>query len=512
MNEKKARTSTSSRPASTHSTNSNEPSSPQQQQKPSAVVTATSTTGLENNDKAEGQPVDNENETTASLEANDGDDNRTIQEDKALDHGKDKQITDSEHNKEGGSADSSSSPQQNDNHVLDASPLVDAAGNNNEPSLAEKSDTPQDDSIDIGGEELATITETAGGIESTKPSEPAHDLSLVETQEPANTNSVPKDDIDITLDSPTTTDLETTAIVPSEDNSPSTPKDDAVTSSSDTIQKTTSTTEASPDTSATLDQKSTAIPAASNGNNDRILAQREQQLLQAMETIAKLHDQIHGLQQDSDKATSQIKTLQNRLEEQQASQTSSRNGKKLELTIQDLNKQLVSKEEQIQGLLKEGEKLSKNELKQANTIKKLRLEKQDQDKTLADTRKRLDKANADLNDVTSKSKRSGETEKRARESVKMLTEMTERQTKHINKLETDLIQLKEQYQQSQAELTTTLESLDKERDKAKVESEQVYAAALEKEVRSSDIIVLTSMIINKHISFRWQPTDAYIKS
>lgn len=31
----------------------------------------------------------------------------------------------------------------------------------------------------------------------------------------------------------------------------------------------------------------------------------------------------------------------------------------------------------------------------------------------------------------------------------MLTEMTERQTKHINKLETDLIHLKEQYQQSQ---------------------------------------------------------------
>ncbi|CAO3600119.1 unnamed protein product [Absidia cylindrospora] len=110
-----------------------------------------------------------------------------------------------------------------------------------------------------------------------------------------------------------------------------------------------------------LDEKNTptALATTDNSDKDRVLAQREQQLLQAMETIAKLHDQIHGLQQDGDQATAHINSLQKRLQDQSTSQVSSRNVKKLELSIQDMTKQLDSKEEQIQGLLREGNKNKK---------------------------------------------------------------------------------------------------------------------------------------------------------
>ncbi|CAO3613286.1 unnamed protein product [Cunninghamella echinulata] len=220
-------------------------------------------------------------------------------------------------------------------------------------------------------------------------------------------------------------------------------------------------------------------------NKDKILAQREQQLLQAMETIAKLHDQIHNLQQEGEESNSQIKLLQDQLQNQSTSQSSSRNIKKYETVIQDLNKQLMNKEEQIQGLLQEGEKLSKNELKQATAIKRLRAEKQEIEKNMTELQKKHDKVNSDLNESNIKSKRTIEAEKRAQETVKMLTEMTEKQTKHINKLESDSLKLKEQYQQIKIELATTLENLEAEKNKAKAESEEIHAAALEKEVAAN---------------------------
>ncbi|KAI9303172.1 hypothetical protein BJ944DRAFT_241684 [Cunninghamella echinulata] len=222
-----------------------------------------------------------------------------------------------------------------------------------------------------------------------------------------------------------------------------------------------------------------------NDNKDKILAQREQQLLQAMETIAKLHDQIHNLQQEGEESNSQIKSLQDQLQNQSTSQSSSRNIKKYETVIQDLNKQLMNKEEQIQGLLQEGEKLSKNELKQTTVIKRLRAEKQEIEKNMTELQKKHDKLNSDLNESNIKSKRTIEAEKRAQETVKMLTEMTEKQTKHINKLESDSLKLKEQYQQIKVELATTLENLEAEKNKAKAESEEIHAAALEKEVAAN---------------------------
>ncbi|SAL97263.1 hypothetical protein [Absidia glauca] len=492
MNEKKARSSTSSRPTSIHSNSSIEP--------PLATPQQSSVTGPENSEKAKHHSTDasatkvedtNSEVKAAPLDSKNDKDNDdpddSTKSNGIMDAGKDTNID------KDGIADSSSSPlDQNDlkldpdTNVLDTSPILDAAEDN-------KDDKSLDSAKDLSNSKESAVATTA------------HDPPLIERQEPATDTSVSKDgdDESINDDSVSTTDpITATSATGSDgggDNNDDDDVNDNVTAlnstditsvdSSNTITEGTSTTAAPASVSDIPDDhdgKSTTISTPSSSDDkDRILAQREQQLFQAMETIAKLHDQIHGLQQDGDTATSQIKSLQNRLQEVSTSQISSRNGKKLEQTIQDLNKQLVSKEEQIQGLLKEGEKLSKNELKQANTIKRLRVEKQEQDKSLADTQKRLDKSNADLNDLTAKSKRSGESEKRAQESVKMLTEMTERQTKHINKLETDLIHLKEQYQQSQAELTSTLENLDKERDKAKVESEQVHAAALEKEVAAN---------------------------
>lgn len=104
----------------------------------------------------------------------------------------------------------------------------------------------------------------------------------------------------------------------------------------------------------------------SDGNS--ILEQREAQLLQAMQTIAELHDQIHALQERLDKESAAYKDAQDKLFElQKQIDVSKENAnlqlptsdqkqiKKLENIVEDLKQQLSAKVEQIQGLMEEGE-------------------------------------------------------------------------------------------------------------------------------------------------------------
>lgn len=222
-------------------------------------------------------------------------------------------------------------------------------------------------------------------------------------------------------------------------------------------------------------------------DKDRILEQRETQLLQAMENIAKLHDQIHQIQEDAD--TKLRSTLQ-QLENAQANTSSPANLtktiKRLEASLDDLKKQMVSKEDKIQGLMLEGEKLSKVELRHSTLIKKLRLEKTEADKSLLDQTKKLEKAMADLSQASEKGTKQSETEKRLQDSVKLLSDLSEQQTKHINKLESEKISTTKKSSETELALKKALESMDDERTKAKLEAEQVNAAALEKEIKAND--------------------------
>lgn len=103
------------------------------------------------------------------------------------------------------------------------------------------------------------------------------------------------------------------------------------------------------------------MPAISNDSSDSILKQREMQLLQAMQTIAKLHDQIHSLQEEAEKQQKENQTVLAELEAMKAnnnkangSAADQRQTRKLEAQVEDLKQQLASKSEQIRGLMEEG--------------------------------------------------------------------------------------------------------------------------------------------------------------
>ncbi|KAI8884480.1 hypothetical protein K501DRAFT_332661 [Backusella circina FSU 941] len=228
-----------------------------------------------------------------------------------------------------------------------------------------------------------------------------------------------------------------------------------------------------------------------DSSKDTILEQREQQLFQAMENIAKLHDQIHQLQEKETVYTSHISELEEKVaqheqENSNPAPNTQKNVKRLEAAVEDLKKQITNKDEKIQGLLQEGEKLSKTELKHYTMIKKLRLEKTEQDKLVADLQKKLEKATTDLTESTQRGTKQTETEKRLQESVKLLSDLTEQQTKHINKLESEKILNKEKQVETELALQSALDSIEKEKAKAKSDAESASSAALEKEIKAND--------------------------
>lgn len=237
-----------------------------------------------------------------------------------------------------------------------------------------------------------------------------------------------------------------------------------------------------------------SVTTAPKDDKDKILEQRETQLLQAMENIAKLHDQIHQIQEDADTKETELRSALNQMEAkaiQDNANTSSpanltKTIKRLETTVDDLKKQITTKEDQIQGLMHEGEKLSKVELRHSTLIKKLRLEKTESDKSSQELTKKLEKATSDLSQALEKGTKQSETEKRSQESVKLLSDLTEQQTKHINKLESEKINNTKKYAETDLALKKALESIEDERVKAKLEAEQVNAAALEKEIKAND--------------------------
>ncbi|GAA5802253.1 hypothetical protein HPULCUR_007716 [Helicostylum pulchrum] len=220
---------------------------------------------------------------------------------------------------------------------------------------------------------------------------------------------------------------------------------------------------------------------------DLILEQRETQLLQAMETIAKLHDQMHQLQEESDTKEQDLKSHIHQLESQESSPANmTKTIKRLETTLEELKKQSADKDEKILGLMQEGEKLSKVELRHSNLIKKLRLEKQDSDKLTLELQKKLEKVTSDLTQATERGTKQSETEKRLQDSVKLLSDLTEQQTKHINQLESEKITRTKKQTETEVALKNALDSMEEERVKAKFDAEQVNAAALEKEIKAND--------------------------
>lgn len=85
-----------------------------------------------------------------------------------------------------------------------------------------------------------------------------------------------------------------------------------------------------------------------------------------------------------------------------------------------LEKRLAEAQEKIALLLEEGEKLSKNELKLQNTIKKLRLKTSEEEKAAVEAKRGREKAEREVADCREKLRRAMEESKRDKENLRVL--------------------------------------------------------------------------------------------
>ncbi|CAF0901011.1 unnamed protein product [Adineta steineri] len=174
------------------------------------------------------------------------------------------------------------------------------------------------------------------------------------------------------------------------------------------------------------------------------LEQRTTQLTnefqQTIETLSmKIEEQKH-VSQERDHLRKQLDTLQKQLFE---SSTSSGNAMAV----------LRDKEEQIQQLLEEGEKLSKTQLQHTNIIKKLRAKEKENDahQTLLNTR--IDKLTAELDDAKKNLLEKEENEKQLKETVKKL----EKSAVHYEK---ECISIKSLYEDVEEQIRSTKVALE----------------------------------------------------
>jgi chromosome segregation ATPase len=134
---------------------------------------------------------------------------------------------------------------------------------------------------------------------------------------------------------------------------------------------------------------------------------------------------------------------------------------------------VAAKDEQIALLMQEGEKLSKNELRHLQTIKKLRAKTTKDEKSAAELRKRLDRIERSEADLKQKVRRAEAAERQANEKIKQIAiiekqvdemeEDRERAAELIWTLTTQLKTTEKKAEQAQKDANTKATEVDKNR-------------------------------------------------
>ncbi|NXV98917.1 TMF1 factor, partial [Fregetta grallaria] len=147
---------------------------------------------------------------------------------------------------------------------------------------------------------------------------------------------------------------------------------------------------------------------------------------------------------------------------------------------------LKEKEEQIKGLMEEGEKLSKQQLHNSNIIKKLRAKEKERENTNTKQSKKIKELEEELQHLKQVLDGKEDLEKQHRDSIKQLNSVVERQEKDLAKLQADVEDLEERNRSVQAALDSAYKELaDLHKANATKDSE-AQEAALSREMKAKE--------------------------
>ncbi|KFP68274.1 TATA element modulatory factor, partial [Cariama cristata] len=147
---------------------------------------------------------------------------------------------------------------------------------------------------------------------------------------------------------------------------------------------------------------------------------------------------------------------------------------------------LKEKEEQIKGLMEEGEKLSKQQLHNSNIIKKLRAKEKEREHTNTKQNKKIKELEEELQHLKQVLDGKEDLEKQHRDSIKQLNSVVERQEKDLAKFQAEVEDLEERNRSVQAALDSAYKELaDLHKANATKDSE-AQEAALSREMKAKE--------------------------
>ncbi|XP_010150667.1 PREDICTED: TATA element modulatory factor, partial [Eurypyga helias] len=147
---------------------------------------------------------------------------------------------------------------------------------------------------------------------------------------------------------------------------------------------------------------------------------------------------------------------------------------------------LKEKEEQIKGLMDEGEKLSKQQLHNSNIIKKLRAKEKERENINTKQNKKIKELEEELQHLKQVLDGKEDLERQHRDSIKQLNGVVERQEKDLAKLQGEVEDLEERNRSVQAALDSAYKELaDLHKANATKDSE-AQEAALSREMKAKE--------------------------
>ncbi|KAG0085580.1 hypothetical protein BGZ93_010957 [Podila epicladia] len=251
-----------------------------------------------------------------------------------------------------------------------------------------------------------------------------------------------------------------------------------------------------PETSVPTAKTTSNKLSSSDAQLQKVVEQREEQLFKVMQEHSQLLEKFRDLEdakaaQDSVQNTKMAgleKIIENQKKELELVRVNSlaSQPKSIQKTLEEQRGLLEEKDEQIRGLLAEGEVLSKKEFKSLTIIKTLRAKTIETEKAQLDLQRKLDKAMADHSEALSKLAKVTDDSKQLNDTVKALNDSNQRQNKHMSKIETELVQLREDKANLQMNLDRSWQELSEARKASAELSSQTHAAALDREVKLNE--------------------------
>lgn len=147
---------------------------------------------------------------------------------------------------------------------------------------------------------------------------------------------------------------------------------------------------------------------------------------------------------------------------------------------------LKEKDEQIQGLMEEGEKLSKQQLHNSNIIKKLRAKDKDNENVITKLNRKAKELEEELQHLRQVLDGKEEVEKQHRENIKKLNSVVERQEKDLGRLQVDMDELEEKSRSTQAALDSAYRELTDLHKANAAKDSEVQEAALRREMKAKE--------------------------